>query len=349
VFVPNLIRKCVAFVGIKHEDETFTPKATGFFALAGEGDVQRSHFVTAEHVVVNIKNRIAEDERDKGKKGKLAVRLNLKGGTSETVVVHDEKWWSHPDLENLSDVAVIPASFQQHYYDHFALPLYGKITECSSKSDLRKRGAVLGQEVAIIGLFRNHRGHDRNEPIVRVGNIAAIEDHVYTDYCGYTEGYLIEANSIGGLSGSPVFVNVYGDGALPTMHIGGPPMLSLQGRHQDGVINFNNYIFFGLMHGHWDLPNLTDDAVMEDVGGRKESINTGIGVVIPAHKIIETLYHSELVDMRKKLEEKDRRESGAKPDIDDDASPPASDANPKHREDFKSLLHAAVKKRGSKD
>jgi hypothetical protein len=78
---------------------------------------------------------------------------------------------------------VIPASFQQQYFDHFALPLYGRIVEFSSKKDLRSRGAVLGQEVAIIGLFRNHRGHERNEPIVRIGHIAAMpDDPVRTEF-----------------------------------------------------------------------------------------------------------------------------------------------------------------------
>jgi hypothetical protein len=350
VFVPDLIRKCVAFVGIERDDGSFIPKATGFFAMAGEGDTQRSHFVTAEHVITNIKKQIAKDEREKDVKGNLAVRLNLIGGTSQVVVIHDEPWWSHPDLTNLTDVAVIPASFHRHYFDHFALPLYGRIVEFVSKADLRNRGAVLGQEVAIIGLFRNHRGHDRNEPIVRIGHIAAMPDEpVHTKYCGDTEGYLVEANSIGGLSGSPVFVNQYGDNVRPTVHVGGP-VLQIHGQKKDGFVDFDRFPLFGLMHGHWDLPNLTDDAVTEDVDGRKESINTGIGVVIPVHKIIETLYHPELVEMRKKLEEKERNENGATPDVaDDSAGHLATDANPNHQADFRRLVNVAGRKRELKD
>jgi hypothetical protein len=258
------------------------------------------------------------------------------------VPLHDGHWWSHPDLDNLTDVAVLPASFQQQYFDHFALPIYGTLVDHSTTNDLRRRGAALGQEIAIIGLFRNHRGRERNEPIVRIGNIAAMpEDKVWTDYCGYTDAYLIEAHSIGGLSGSPVFVNLW-DAQHLTMHLGLPKM--------EGVMNLERYMLLGLMHGHWDLPNLTDEAVVEDHGGKPESINTGIGVVIPIQKIIETLYQPELVEMRKKLEEKERK-TGATPDVaaDDDISPPAADANPKHREDFNSLLGAAVKTRVSKD
>jgi hypothetical protein len=334
VFVPDMIRKCVAFVGIAYDDGRFVPKATGFFALAGEGDIQRSHFVTAEHVVVEVGRRIAKDE-SQGIKGKLAIRLNLKGGTSEVVRVDQEKWWFHPDEQNRTDVAVLPASFQQQYFDHFALPLYGSVIEHSGKNDLRRRGAALGQEVAIVGLFRVHHGRERNEPIVRVGNIAAMpEDRVKTTYCGLTEGYLVEARSIGDLSGSPVFVNLWDNSTPQQMHLGFPKL--------EGMIDFGRYMLFGLMHGHWDLPNLSDDAVVEDQDGRPESINTGIGVVIPVHKIIETLYHPELVDMRKKLEEKER-EDAAKPDVDDDADRPASELHPKGRERFNSLLAAAMK------
>jgi hypothetical protein len=67
----------------------------------------------------------------------------------------------------------------------------------------------------------------------------------------------------------------------------------------DGTVDFRVYMLMGLMHGHWDLPNLTDAAI-EDGKRENERINTGIGVVIPVQKIIETLYHPELVEIRNK-------------------------------------------------
>jgi hypothetical protein len=182
VFVPDLIRKCVAFLGIEYEDRRFVPMGTGFFAHAGEGDINFSYFVTAEHVVVLIKERIVKEEREKGIKGRLAARLNVKGGGSEVVPMDDVHWWSHPDTENLTDVAVARWSAQKEYFDHFPLPLYGAVIGASQTGHLKRRGAALGQEIAIIGLFRHHRGTQRNEPIVRVGNIAAMpEERVWTD------------------------------------------------------------------------------------------------------------------------------------------------------------------------
>ena len=297
MFVPDLIRKCVAFLGIEYDDRRFVPMGTGFFVHAGENNIQFSHFVTAEHVVALIRDRI-EKEKDKGIIGKLAVRLNVKKGGSEVLHLDGAHWWHHPDSENLTDVAVMRWSDQREYFDHFPLPLYGSVVEASKTEHLRRRGASLGQEIAIIGLFRHHRGEQRNEPIVRVGNIAAIpEERVWTKWCGYTEAYLVEANSIGGLSGSPVFVNLMYTGPV-TMNVGGP---NYQGA--DGTVDFKVYMLMGLMHGHWDLPNLTDTAI-EDGKNENERINTGVGVVIPVQKIIETLYQSELVEMREKYEDK---------------------------------------------
>lgn len=344
VFVPNIIRKCVAFVGIARDDGSFTPTATGFFAHAGEGSLQRTHFVTAEHVVTLTKEKIERDRYEKSVNGKLAVRLNIKGGGSEVVPLDDVHWWSHPDLNNLTDVAVTPCSFGKDYFDHFPLPLWGSVVNSSTTAHLKRRGAALGQEIAIIGLFRHHRGAERNEPLVRVGNIAAMpEERVWTKYCSYTEGYLVEAHSIGGLSGSPVFLNLTYSPPM-TLNIGGVTYEF----GEDGKIDFHQYPLFGLMHGHWDIPNMTDEVVTEDIDGQRESINAGVGVVIPVQKIIETLYQPELVEMRKKLEDEMRKE-GATPDIADDEGRPSTELHPKGRERFNSLLGEAARKREQED
>jgi hypothetical protein len=50
-----------------------------------------------------------------------------------------------------------------------------------------------------VGLFSEHQGAERNIPIVRVGNIAAMpEEPVLTTSWGAIDAYLIEARSIGG-------------------------------------------------------------------------------------------------------------------------------------------------------
>jgi hypothetical protein len=54
------------------------------------------------------------------------------------------------------------------------------------------------------------------------------------------------------------------------------------------------------MHGHFDIPKLNEDVAKED-GDNTDQINTGIGIVIPVEKIVETIRDNvELADMRKK-------------------------------------------------
>jgi hypothetical protein len=96
-------------------------------------------------------------------------------------------------------------------------------------------------------------------PIVRFGNIALISDEfIPTTKFGDMEAYLIEARSIKGISGSPVFVLKPTDNGWRA---------SLR----------------GLMHGHWDLkPGAIIDADDGKSGGG--SMNMGIAIVVPAKK-----------------------------------------------------------------
>jgi hypothetical protein len=68
-------------------------------------------------------------------------------------------------------------------------------------------------------------------------------------------------------------------------------------------LNWFQYRFLGLIHGHFDIPNLIEDSVVEvDDASKETGINTGIGLVIPAEKIIETLYQPNLITERHQLE-----------------------------------------------
>ena len=71
-------------------------------------------------------------------------------------------------------------------------------------------------------------------------------------------------------------------------------------------------MLLGLVHGHFDVKNFNEDAVADS--GLNQSINTGVGVVVPLEKIIETVEHPELVAMRK-AEVARLRQDGAEPDI----------------------------------
>jgi hypothetical protein len=55
------------------------------------------------------------------------------------------------------------------------------------------------------------------------------------------------------------------------------------------------------MHGHWDLP------VSFSTTEQAEAVNMGVSIVVPAKKILETLYHPDLVAIRRAYYEKEIR------------------------------------------
>jgi hypothetical protein len=57
-------------------------------------------------------------------------------------------------------------------------------------------------------LVRESHGRHQNVPIVRVGNFASYPAEQIQTGFGRMDAFLIEARSIGGLSGSPVFVHI---------------------------------------------------------------------------------------------------------------------------------------------
>jgi len=153
-------------------------------------------------------------------------------------------------------------------------------------------------------------------PIVRTGNIAAMVDEpVKTGYTAQPiDAYLIEARSIGGLSGSPVFVRrpaaewqVTGDRNENNIPIA------------KAELNKSGYIFYllGIVHGHFPAKSAEVDMVEED-SQFNDKFNTGIGVVVPVNKVYDTLFQPELIDSRKAvIDDKNKANPGAIEDIAD--------------------------------
>jgi hypothetical protein len=181
-------------------------------------------------------------------------------------------WRFHP-TDNSIDVAVIEQGIPSNA-DQLVLPLsLGADREKFDKNDID-----LGDEVFISGLFVHHYGKHRNIQIVRVGNLAALNEEKVGTKRGLIDAYLIEARSIGGLSGSPVFLNLGTsrliEGALKF--------------HSDGPMCF----LLGLIHGHFDVTagDTLVDGSMEDAA--RESVNSGIAIVVPFEKIWEVVDHA---------------------------------------------------------
>jgi hypothetical protein len=134
----------------------------------------------------------------------------------------------------------------------------------------------IGDEVFIIGLFHHHYGMKRNIPIVRIGNLAALNEEKINTRIGLIDGYLIEARSIGGISGSPVFINFGHTRTMPKTPKQSPT---------------NPIMLLGLIHGHFDILNSEIDQNESSSTDTlsSEKVNTGIAIVVPTHKIQETI------------------------------------------------------------
>jgi hypothetical protein len=224
--------------------------------------------------------------------------MNLHSGGIVIEPMADVHWLSHPGPDKLSDVAVTPFWINTDIVDQLYIPFLEPLDE-----RLRERRLIssipLGAEIFAVGLFKNHFGRERNTPLVRIGNLAALpEEPVHTKYAGDIEAYLVELRSLAGLSGSPVFLN---------------PQYKRTIRAAPLSV-FDDYIFLGLIHGHFDLQDVRTDSVADVAGNEAGAINTGIGVVVPSRLIHETLYQKDNIDqMIAQL--KRYRAEGATPDV----------------------------------
>lgn len=260
--IPDAVRKCVVYLGletVQGEVRRIRYGGTGFL-IGIPSKIPGGSFlmlVTAKHVADKLGSE-------------FYVRANTKDGRSKDLkTINFQKWYFHPS-DKAADVALFPTFFTDEF-DTLPLPSQMFLTEQTRQ----EKGIGIGDEVFITGLFVHHAGHSKNLPIVRTGNIAMIPDErIPINDFGPMETYLIEARSIGGLSGSPVFV---------------------------GVRDTRQIVFhlLGLIHGHWDVPSesLIDDASPD--AGPKAGVNVGIAIMTPASKILDIINGDEL---RKDLE-----------------------------------------------
>jgi hypothetical protein len=292
--IPDVVRKCVVFIGSKSSTGVWICRGTGFFmAHVFEGQIGAvSYLITAKHVIDGI--------RDKGS-SIVGVRINDKKGARwiETPVA---SWFFHPDADDV-DIAALGMAIMADI-EHRALSTAMVATD--EKLEALQVGP--GDDVFFTGLFSSHQGRSRNIPIMRVGNIAAMPEEKISTLFGLIDAYLVEARSIGGLSGCPVFLHIDPTGLIRASieYLG----------------DTHTFFLLGLMHGHFDEMSIrsdteelsirsdteelsirsdTEELLIEDSFGGK-AVNIGIAVVVPATKILEVLDQPSEIKRRKEIE-----------------------------------------------
>lgn len=271
--IPDEIRKCVIFVLYK---DTEGIRLAGTAFLVGvpfeNTDWGATYLITAKHIIDVIEKKCVD--------GKVYLRLNTKQGSSAFYETPITDWKFHPEDKNV-DVAIFPWTPPRELYDYRILPLDMAATE----EILTREEINIGDEVFLTGLFANHFGSKKNIPIIRVGNIAAMpEEKVHTSNLGDIDAYLIEARSIGGLSGSPVFVYT-------------SPFRKIGDTYQMARESTRVFYWLGIIHGHFDLSTLALDGLVEDSITNLQ-VNMGIAIVIPVWKILEVINQDVCVKER---------------------------------------------------
>lgn len=283
--VSENIRKCVGFILIEQFKPDMKTKyyqsiGTVFFVTKpiGEGR-SRAFMITARHVIENA-----------AKKGIKAFHIRSWGKSQSTIRVNDqlvtapfhmtsklENWKFHHDETVDAAYCSVHASLRS--------PSTIGTEQFATQEDIDNGYVQLGNDIIITGLFSYHQGDNTLEPIVRVGNIAMLpRDKILTRGFGKMEAYIIEARSIGGLSGSPVFLHQH---RIWTDNNTQPDFEELNQKINEGSIApslqwGSRFRFLGLIHGHWD-EEITADNLVEDVSGGQ--INVGAAVVVPAKNI----------------------------------------------------------------
>jgi len=306
--VPDQVRKTVVFVGLPEiPDPQY--RGTGFIVtVPGTQDNHFAFMVTARHVAEKLEGN------------DFYIRANKKcGGMVELRGFADNPWWYHPTEREFVDCAVTlfaPAQLRELDVEHIPIALFADAEKITAHN------VGVGDEVFITGLFTKVTETAQNVPIVRVGNVAMMLEEKIPFHNGMYTAHLIESRSIGGLSGSPVFVR---------------PSVALQvGIEDDKPVILNgagNILFFGSVIGHWEVP---DGFTLTQA----EAVNMGIAPVVPAVKIREVIMQPALVEMMNGInaDMRAKNQKGAKLDFADSKQKPFA------RDGFEAALEKASRR-----
>jgi hypothetical protein len=196
----------------------------------------------------------------------LVIRLNTKAGQSDIIESAPDHWFHRQN----QDIAVCPIQLT-NVHKFKAVPTKQMLT----KEIVVRDNIGPGDEVFMVGRFINHEGRQCNTPSVRFGNLAMMpgEDVKHpVNTPEFQESFLADIRTVGGYSGSPVFVVGRAidqrNGNFSITPPGDPRLLGVEW----GYLNDKN--------GH----------------------NTGMSGVVPAWALKDLLDLPELISHRKKMD-----------------------------------------------
>ncbi len=219
------------------------------------------------------------------------------------VIMASDRWYFHPS-DPTADVAVLPCRIDAAL-DIVTIGTDGFVTP-ERRAELK---IGIGDEIVFPGLFTYASGVRRNMPLTRRGTIAMIPDEAIQVDEGFAEVYLAEARSISGMSGSPVFVRA---------SVGIPGKFFGERTDEQLIAHKSKFNFLGLMHGHWDVKESELNRPHFSPAAKGTGVNSGISVIVPAHKILETIIQPGILTLAEEHYAK-MRETNLPPRASEDA------------------------------
>ncbi len=254
------------------------PYGTGFFVgvLDATGGGGHAYLATAKHVLFSPSDQKPLTE--------IYLRLNTKDDGAEVVRVRlstsGENRNVFLDSDPATDLALVAIAPNADKASTQILPS----SFLATRAETQKMGIGDGSDVFFTGLFVAHVGEKRNYPITRFGRVALLSEEPI-DFINYkgepikADLMLIEAQSYGGNSGSPVFYYI-GSDREPGSLVVGAPILKLAG------------VMSGSFSDMIGVKAMQSDAVAV------VTPNNGIAAVVPAYKLLDLLMSEEVAKAR---------------------------------------------------
>lgn len=277
--IPQDVKRAVTFIFVPDEFDQPKANGTGFFtAVKNEDDpnLVNVYLVTAKHVLTNKKtnSRFKHVWVRINKKcaGSQYLKVTFSGAGSSRVFEHED-----PNV----DIAVIPALPDRKIFDFKCIP-ENWITTKQMFNDLK---IAEGDEIFFTGLFAGYYGNEKNYPIVRFGRVSLITDERIPwrdkkdDKVKLLDLYLVETQSFGGNSGSPVFF-----------------WLDPTRDREQIAIGPHRILLAGIIKGSYS--ETKPIRLVETDAIPVASENLGIAAVVPAYSLREILFSDELKKRR---------------------------------------------------
>lgn len=312
---PDSTKKVAMFLGIKAKDKEitsfrpFTDVIGTTFLVDGSKNIKVmtvatkemkdvpftfTYFVTAKHVLLDA---VELAEQPESGDFDVYVILNDNNGDITWIKTKYSDWVGHPTQSDSVDALVCSKILTNpRDFDIKAISLAKFCTDddlIAKKEDSKNINDVanigITNDVVVIGLFNKFKGRAKIHTILRTGRIAMIPDEQVPSEIGgkaiEMDAYLVELLSIGGLSGSPVMLH---DRRIRAYNA------------DNGALAIDDKIeskFLGLIHGHWDEKKILSDSSPDPTLDRyyKDSLNTGMAIVVPAKKIREIFKQEAIV------------------------------------------------------